>query len=393
MARRAAILTLLLAALAAAQAPAASLSDGSSAPAQASAVADAAPAALPDSSRPASVQDAAAAAAPDSSARAAAPDSARTAPAPDTALVPVAAVPGDSLSPAAPGSASAPADTADSAETQRELSRLAQSAAKSSSADTLYRLDFQVAVGALFLDFGVRDRLNSQLSAFLAEEKKAAATRADSAALSVVRFQNVDLTVPVNLGVRWSPHPAFSLAAGGQWTDHSQDALLLKREGYSSYRYNVQIWAAYAEAAVAIPLDFVQLDNGNALRVALRRYWLPASFLSTEWQGKTRRLWADADPLGAGWGLLLGSEFGRTGPLRMEFNLQWRSIRAETPQRWAVLLPDADKTSRAKAAKWDLGGFGIECVFSWGTFAKIAEKGEKSAKTTENATAREGADF
>ena len=382
MARRAALALVLLAALAAAQTPATSISAVPAAPADTASAGSPAPS---DSiSAPAASVSDTASAQSDSLVPVAAADTtaARAASISDTAaadsLSPVAAAPSDSLSP--------------SADEKREaLDKAARAAA--TAADTLYRLDFQVAVGALFLDFGVRDRLNSQLSAFLAEEKKAATTRADSAAISVVRFQNVDLTVPVNLGVRWSPVPSFSLGAGGQWTDHSQDALLLKREGYSSYRYNVQIWAAYAEAAVAIPLDFVQLDNGNALRLAVRRYWLPASFLSTEWKGRTRRLWADADPLGAGWGILLGSEFGRTGPLRMEFDLQWRSLRAKTPQRWAVLLPDADKTSRAKPAKWDLGGLGIECVFSWGTFAKIVEKGEKAQKTAENGADRKSADF
>ncbi len=286
--------------------------------------------------------------------------------APDTLSAAPAGIPSKPDSAAAPGdSALSPADAAPAAP--------GKSAA---NLDTLHRFDVTLGAGVFFLDFGDRRRFNDQLNAYAADAKKSAATRADSQAISTVRFQNADLSFPVRLGLRWNPLEWLSLGGGAEWIWHEQDALLLRRNGYTSFKYGMQTWALFAELSVAIPKEFLTIDGGDGLRLAVRRYWLPASYLVAEWDGRSRRLWADADPAGAGWGLLLGSEFARTGPFRASFALQWRSIEAKSGQSWRKILPDGDAKGRAK---WSLGGIGAEFVLSWGAFPKVVDRAPKAA--------------
>ena len=304
-----------------------------------------------------------------------APDSA-SAPAPDTAALAVQAP--DSLSAATAGIPSKPDSAAVPGDSALSPADAATAAPGKSAAnlDTLHRFDVTLGAGVFFLDFGDRRRFNDQLNAYASDAKKSAATRADSQAISTVRFQNADLSFPVRLGLRWNPLEWLSLGGGAEWTWHEQDALLLRRNGYTSFKYGMQTWALFAELSVAIPKEFLTIDGGDGLRLAVRRYWLPASYLVAEWDGRSRRLWADADPAGAGWGLLLGSEFSRTGPFRAGFALQWCSIEAKSGQSWRKILPDGDAKGRAK---WSLGGIGAEFVLSWGAFPKVVDRAPEAA--------------
>lgn len=240
--------------------------------------------------------------------------------------------------------------------------------------DSLYRFSISGDVGIFFLSFDQRRLFTEQLHSFAADAKKAAATSSDSIAIKTVPFQQVNFFFPLHLALHFHPYRWLSLGLGGEWKQESQEALLLSSHGVDEFIYSITTWSGYLELTGLIPERLFSIQGGDGVRVSIRRYWLPASWIATHWAGEEKKLWSKSDFTGAGWGVSVGSYFANLGPIKAFFELEWRSVQAESEQAWSKILPDHRSDDKAK---WSLGGLGANLRLTWPHSLKITTTGSK----------------
>jgi len=208
-------------------------------------------------------------------------------------------------------------------------------------------LHFFVAAGAQFITFKERSTFQTLLiSEYNEYEKDFKADTAGYTKPIKQDFENFNLSFPISAGIIWQFNDVHSLGLGASFLYDNESVVLTDKEGeIHNFKYTLLTFPVFAEYRLLISPKLISLKDNDYFSIFLRYYWLlPPTGIKSSWGKKVK---ADFEPLGNGYGIFLGYRFWEWGRLSIFGDMGFLSIDAKSSAENAILN------------SWNLGGISI----------------------------------